>query len=41
VVFGCPSFGFAERFCTVGILVDPLRPRLLWQVQLLALTLFL
>jgi hypothetical protein len=41
VVFGCPSFRYAERFCTLGILIDPVRKRLLWQFQVLALTLFL
>lgn len=41
IVFGCPSFGYAERFCSVGMLYDPQRQRLLWQLQVLALTLFL
>ena len=41
IVFGCPSFGHAERFCTVGILFDPQRRQLIWQLQVLALTLFL
>jgi hypothetical protein len=41
IVFGCPSFGYAERFCTLGLLFDPQRMGLFWQLQVLALTLYL
>jgi hypothetical protein len=40
-VFGCPAFRYAEKFCTLGLLFDPERKRLLWQLQLLAITLYL
>jgi hypothetical protein len=41
IVFGCPAFRYAEKFCTVGLLFDLDRKRLLWQLQLLAVTLYL
>jgi len=41
IVFGCPGFGYAERFCSLGVLFDPQRQRLLGQLQVLALSLFL
>jgi len=40
-VFGCPAFRYAEKFCTLGLLFDLERKRLLWQLQLLAVTLYL
>jgi hypothetical protein len=41
IVFGCPTFRYAEKFCTLGLLYDLDRKRLLWQLQLLAVTLYL
>ncbi|MBA7480003.1 hypothetical protein ES707_15447 [subsurface metagenome] len=41
IVFGCPAFRYAEKFCTLGLLFDLERKRLLWQLQLLAVTLYL
>ena len=41
IVFGCPAFRYAEKFCTVGLLFDLDRKRLSWQLQLLAVTLYL
>lgn len=41
IVFGCPAFRYAEKFCTVGLLFDLDRKRILWQLQLLAVTVYL
>ncbi len=41
IVFGCPAFRYAEKFFTLGLLFDPERKRVFWQLQLLAVTLYL